>query len=104
MFRFNADDLSEGYYCFKVSPERAQRSAFRMVFSADQLRCFQPEFEGKSLMVCLSTLAMGDTLAVEIGQQARSNVLKVWCGSMVPAECLRYRCPSPSMIMWGCKS
>ena len=69
-----------------------------MIFSADQLRhvqSFQPEFEGENLMVCLSTLAMGDSLAVEIGQQAHSNVLKVWCGSMVPAECLRYRCPIP---------
>lgn len=35
MYRFSADDFSDYYYCFKVSPARARRNAFRMVFSSD---------------------------------------------------------------------
>lgn len=38
---------------------------------------------------------MGDSLAVEVAQQADTNVFKVWVGSMVPSECLRYRSPIP---------
>lgn len=98
MFRFNADDLSDYYYCFKVSPARATRNAFRMKFQSHELRhltCFSDEHEGHELLVCLATLAMGDSLAVEIGQQAHTNVLKTWCGSMLSSECLRYRFPIP---------
>jgi hypothetical protein len=98
MFRFNADDLSDYYYCFKVSPARARRNAFRMVFDSTELShlsCFHPSFHGKKLLICLATLAMGDSLAVEIAQQAHANVLKVWCGAMIPDECLRYRSPIP---------
>lgn len=46
-------------------------------------------------MVCLSTLAMGDSLAVEIAQQSHGNVLRVCVGSMDPSEVLRYRWPVP---------
>ena len=99
MFRFNADDLSDYYYCFKVTPERASRNAFRMKFQSHELKhlhCFsRDEHEGHELLVCLATLAMGDSLAVEVAQQAHTNVLKVWCGSMVSGECLRYRAPIP---------
>ena len=38
---------------------------------------------------------MGDNLAVEVAQQAHTNVLRQLCGSMVPTEVLRYRCPIP---------
>ena len=98
MFRFNADDLSDYYYCFKVSPLRARRNAFRMVFNSAELshlKCYNPSFDGHSLLVCLATLAMGDSLAVEVGQQAHKHVLQVWCGSMQPQETLRYRHPIP---------
>ena len=112
MFRFNADDLSDYYYCFKVNPARAIRNAFRMKFQSHELRhltCFSDEHEGHELLVCLATLAMGDSLAVEIGKQAHTNVLKTWCGSMLSSECLRYCFPIPrgdfvEMIMSACKN
>lgn len=74
------------------------RNAFRMVFQSSELKhlhCFRPEFEGRSLLVCLAILAMGDSLAVEIGQQAHKNALNFWCGSMRAHESLRYRSPIP---------
>ena len=68
MFRFSADDLTDFYYTFRVSDRRALRNCFRMKFQAyelSHLQCFDPlKHEGRELMVCLSTLAMGDSLAV----------------------------------------
>lgn len=99
MYRFSADDLTDFYYTFKVSDRRALRNCFRMKFQAaelSQLSCFDPlKHSGKELMVCLSTLAMGDSLAVEIAQQSHGNVLRVCAGSMDPSEVLRYRWPVP---------
>ena len=98
MFRFSADDLSDYYYCFKVTPKRASRNAFRMIFDAhevEHLSCFQGQHRGRKVLVCLATLAMGDSLAVEIGQQAHKHVLQVWAGSMKAHESLRYRTPVP---------
>lgn len=98
MFRFSADDLSDYYYTFVVSPARATRNAIRMVFDWSEVahfRCFRPEFQGQSLLICLKTLAMGDSLAVEIGQQAHGNVLKQFCGGLLASETLRYRYPVP---------
>ena len=84
-FRFSADDLSDFYYTFKVSAERAKRNAFRFKFRPSELshlKCFDPTFYEKShLLICFSTLAMGDNLAVEIAQQAHGNVLRKLCGS-----------------------
>ena len=98
MFRFSADDLTDYYYCFKVSSKRATRNAFRMIFEdyeVSHLKSFHPSLVGKKILVCLATLAMGDSLAVEIGQQAHKHVLQVWAGSMKPQELLRYRSPVP---------
>lgn len=98
-FRFSADDLSDFYYTFKVSAERAKRNAFRFKFRPSELshlKCFDPTFYEKShLLICLSTLAMGDNLAVEIAQQAHGNVLRKLCGSMRDEETLQYRRPVP---------
>ena len=99
MYRFSADDLTDFYYTFKVSDRRALRNCFRMKFQAAELShlsSFDPlKHSGKELMVCLSTLAMGDSLAVEIAQQSHGNVLRVCAGSMDPSEVLRYRWPVP---------
>jgi len=68
------------------------------VFSSDEVshfKFFRPEFAGQQMLVCLRTLAMGDNLAVEIAQQAHSNVLKLYCGALRPAETLKYRSPIP---------
>ena len=98
-FRFSADDLSDFYYTFRVSENRARRNAFRMKFEPhelEHLKCFKEEHAKHShLLLCLSTLAMGDNLAVEIAQQAHGNVLKFLCGSMKDEETLKYRHPVP---------
>ena len=97
-YRFSADDLTDFYYTFRVSTARASRNAVRLKFDSHELShlgCYRKEFEGKTILVCLKTLAMGDNLAVEIAQQAHSNVLKQLCGAMLPHESLRYRRPIP---------
>ena len=98
MFRFNADDLSDYYYTFRVSKARAYRNAFRLKLHANDVRgfsCFNQSLEGKPLLLCLKTLAMGDNLAVEIAQAAHSTVLRVLCSAMRSHEVLKYRCPIP---------
>lgn len=93
-YRFNADDLTDFYYTFCVSHRRASRNALRMEFSWDELKhlsCVDSSFQGQKLLVCLKTLAMGDSLAVEIAQQSHSQVLQKLCGAMLPSETLRYR-------------
>lgn len=97
-FRFNADDLTDFYYTFKVTPERAERNALRFVFPShdlQHLRTYRKEFDGCSLLVCLRSLAMGDSLAVEVAQQSHHQVLHRLCGSMLRHESLRYRFPVP---------
>ena len=98
--RINADDLSDFYYTFQVSYARARRNALRMKFKPSELshlKCFDPSkhFDCGSLLICLSSLAMGDSLAVEIAQESHTNVLKHLAGSMVASQTLRYRFPFP---------
>ena len=97
-FRFSADDLSDYYYTFRVSPDRARRNAFRMILSSDDVRdfsCFHNQLEGRPILICLNTLAMGDNLAVEIAQASHASVLRTLVGSMRAHEVLRYRWPVP---------
>ncbi len=98
MFRFSADDLTDFYYTFRVPEARSRRNAFRQVFpwqDLQHLACFREELRGHDLLVCLCTLAMGDSLAVEIAQQSHRNVLKYLCNAMADSETLRYRRPLP---------
>ena len=97
-FRFNADDLTDFYYTFRVTPQRAERNALRCIFESHELShlaSFRKGLEGKPLLVCLRSLAMGDSLAVEIAQQSHCRVLQRLCGSMLRHESLRYRSPVP---------
>ena len=92
--RISSDDLSEYYYTFKVSKARAARNAIGITFEGHELshlRCFSEEFRGKQVFLCLSTLAMGDGLAVEIAQQSHYNLLRQLGGCMDPKEVLAYR-------------
>jgi len=69
-----------------------------MVFTWDELKhlkCVDSSFQGKSLLICLKTLAMGDSLAVEVAQQSHCSVLQKLCGAMLVTESLRYRYPVP---------
>ena len=98
-FRFSADDLTDFYYTFVVSEARAKRNAFKMRFRPSELqhfKCFSPDLEKyPEILVCLRTLAMGDSLAVEIAQMAHTAVLRQLCAAMLPHQVLKYRSPIP---------
>lgn len=69
------------------------------------LKCFKPEFwHCSSLLVALITLAMNDSLAVEVAQAAHAEVLRQLCGAMIPTEVLRYTVGSqcPAAISLNC--
>ena len=98
IYRFSADDLTDFYYTFKVTGARAFRNAIRCVFSREEvehLSCFDRSVSHSHYLIALKTLAMGDSLAVEIAQQAHYNVLKRLCGAMRAGEVLKYRHPCP---------
>lgn len=98
VLRISADDLSEFYYTFAVPPKRARRNALRMKFSPAELKdltCFNPEVHVGPCFIALSALAMGDSLAVEIAQQAHHQVLAQLGGSMREHERVAYRKPFP---------
>ena len=97
-YRFSADDLTDYYYTFKVSAKRAERNSLRCIFNWSDLchlKSFRGDLQGKQILVCLKSLAMGDNLAVEIAQQAHCQVLRQLCGAMLRHESIRYRHPIP---------
>lgn len=94
ILRVSADDLSEMYYTFKVPSERARRNCIRLKFAAHELSslsCFNPDIHKGPCYVALSALAMGDSLAVEIAQQAHFQVLSQVAGCMREHERVAYR-------------
>lgn len=95
VLRISADDLAEMYYTFKVPEIRARRNCLRMVFQHHELQhlsCYDPSIHhGKKLYISLSALAMGDSLAVEIAQQAHHQVLFQLAGAMRDSERVCYR-------------
>ena len=98
VFRFQADDLSDFYYTFRVPEKRALRNIFRLELhwtDIAHLKYAHESLKHKKVAVALRTLAMGDSLAVEIAQQAHSNILKQLCGAMIHEETLKYRSPVP---------
>lgn len=97
-FRFSADDLTDFYYTFHVTRDRCHRNCFRIKlqdFEVEHLQCFDESLRGKTILVGLATLAMGDSLAVEVAEQSHAAVLRMCAGAMDPKECLRYRSPIP---------
>ena len=94
----SSDDLSEYYYTFQVSFARACRNAIGVKFEGRDFldyACYDPALHNSPVYLCLSTLAMGDSLAVEIAQQAHYNLLKMLGGAMLESEVLQYRKPVP---------
>ena len=73
---FSGTDLRDYYYCFKVSAARSHRNALKLPLTAKQasmFKCFGQNHSTDDSQVfypCLSTLAMGDCNAVELGQRA----------------------------------
>ena len=80
-------DLRDYYYCFRVTKQRAYRSAFRFPLSfaqASEFNCFDSTLAGDVFYPCLSTMAMGDNNAVELGQGA--HVLLGMQSGLIAAE------------------
>ena len=84
-------DLCDYYYCYKVSRQRACRNALAFALTPQQaasLQCFdQTMYQHSKLYPCLSTLAMGDNQAVELGQCAHVR-LGFHAGAFKPTELL----------------
>ncbi|CAE7178671.1 unnamed protein product, partial [Symbiodinium microadriaticum] len=74
VLRLSRDDLREFYHTFIVSSARARRNCIGVRFQARELRSFRAfdpaKHEGRRLYLALRTLAMGDSLAVELAQEA----------------------------------
>ena len=76
-----------------MSPKRAARSSLRCAFMPAELQHLRAakglNMEGPQTL-SLNTLAMGDSLAVEVGQAAHFAVLRQDAGGMLPRESLLY--------------
>lgn len=94
LLRLSADDLAEMYYTFQVPDLRARRNSIRMKFKhheLEHLACFDSKIHFGDCFVALGALAMGDSLAVEIAQQAHFQVLTQLAGSLRETERVSYR-------------
>ena len=102
--RFSSDDLREYYCTFIVSEARAKRNSLAMQFEAAELshlKAFDPaKHSGRRLYIALRTLAMGDSLAVELAQEAHLHLLES-VGAMAPTERVCYRAPMPRGVDAG---
>ena len=73
-------DLREFYYGFQVGHERLRRNSLLIRMDPRELRgfrCYDPslEAEGRPVTLGLRTLAMGDSMAVELAQTAHLGIL-----------------------------
>eukprot|EP00438_Fugacium_kawagutii_P014015 Skav204090 [mRNA] locus=scaffold3129:371114:378324:+ [translate_table: standard] len=66
-------DLRDYYYCFKVQRARAERNSFNFPVKPSEVAdftCFKEHLHSHQVLYpCLSTMAMGDCQAVELGQK-----------------------------------
>lgn len=71
---FSGTDLKDYYYSFRVTRLRSFRNAFNFPLTVDQAKQFKSFNKSlehcKTIYPCLSTLAMGDNQAVELGQRS----------------------------------
>ena len=98
ILRISADDLAEMYYTFQVPDARARRNCIRMKFRPNELKelsCYDPDIHNCECYIALGALAMGDSLAVEIAQQAHFQVLVQLAGALQEHERVAYRKPFP---------
>ena len=92
-----ANDLEDYYHCFLISAEHANRNHIHGVFKGDIFKgwnCWDPSYEGKFVVGCFNTLAMGTNFAVEIAQHTHSNLL-LRAGCLKVSQQVRYRHPFP---------
>ncbi len=92
-----ADDLEDFYHCFRVPAAHAHRNHIHGVFPADLFRgwhAWSSELEGKQVVGCFNTLAMGTSYAVEVAQHTHTNLLRR-AGLLTPSQQVCYRKPLP---------
>ena len=98
VFRYQADDLSDYYYTYQISSLRAKKNSVRCLFDPSELEHLAASKRvhmcGKQ-MISLNTMAMGDSLSVEVGQAAHYGVLRELAGALAPSQTLLYRHPVP---------
>ena len=94
VFRYQADDLSDYYYTYQISSLRAKKNSVRCLFDPSELEHLAASKRvhmcGKQ-MISLNTMAMGDSLSVEVGQAAHYGVLRELAGALAPSQTLLYR-------------
>ena len=92
-------DLCDYYCCYKVSKFRARRNALAFPLTPQQaasLQCFdQTMWQHQKHYPCLSTLAMGNNQAVELGQCAHIN-LGIIAEAFHQSSCLPYTGEHPA--------
>ena len=94
VIRFCVDDLAEFYYTIRVARTRSQRNAIATPFAASDLAHFKAFDATKHWGQChlaLASLAMGDSLAVELAQQSHVGVLRYLAGALVPSQTVSHR-------------
>ena len=92
-----ADDLEDFYHGFCVTPEHAHRNHIHGVFQGDLFKgwhAWNPSLEGKDVVACFNTLAMGTSFAVEVAQHTHSALLQR-AGVLKPEQQVCYRKPLP---------
>ena len=80
VLRTSGTDLREFYYSFAISEQRLRRNSLLISVKPEELRgfrCYDPalESEGRPVILGLRTLAMGDSMAVELAQTAHLGIL-----------------------------
>ena len=98
-------DLREFYYSFQVGQERLRRNSLLIrVMPSDLVgfRCYNPEWEteGRPVVLGLRTLAMGDSMAVELAQTAHLGIL-IQLGLLNETNLLAMGLPPPRGNFFG---
>ena len=98
-------DLREFYYSFKIGDERLRRNALLLRVMPAELRgfrCYDPEWEkdGRPVVLGLRTLAMGDSMAVELAQTAHLGIL-VQLGLLNESNLLAMGLPPSRELFFG---
>ena len=92
--RCSADDPCEFYYTMKLSVSCCKRNAIGLAFQSEELtslRAYSPSRHWGRCFLALASLAMGDSLAVELAQQSHFQVLRTLGGGMLPTEAVSFR-------------
>ena len=93
-----ADDLEDFYHSFIVDDPHAFRNHIHGVFPADMFKgwnCWRDELEGKHVVGCFGSLAMGTSFAVEVAQHTHSILLQR-AGCLNSDEWVQYRKEFPA--------